>query len=293
MHSGLSAILLALTPRTASSPSPTPTPAPTTDSPSPVPITAAQLDSAVTTFNQTLLQIAIAVGIGLVVWLVATYLIRQIVKRILAGRTLTQRRIFRWAAPALRALDSERRAQRAQTIGSLLNSVVAVVITTIVGMYVLRALGVDLAPVLTSVGILGVAVGFGAQQLIRDFLAGIFITLEDQYGIGDFIETGAGEVAGTVESVGLRITRVRAEDGTIWYLRNGEILRLGNRSQGTYLPPAVDAPASVPTAGTTGTAGATGGGHAAGGTDPSHEGKGALGQAAGEQYGNGGQRSHE
>ncbi|WP_307008327.1 mechanosensitive ion channel family protein [Sinomonas atrocyanea] len=251
------------------------------------------MDSAVTTFNQTLLQIAIAVGIGLVVWLVATYLIRQIVKRILAGRTLTQRRIFRWAAPALRALDSERRAQRAQTIGSLLNSVVAVVITTIVGMYVLRALGVDLAPVLTSVGILGVAIGFGAQQLIRDFLAGIFITLEDQYGIGDFIETGAGEVAGTVESVGLRITRVRAEDGTIWYLRNGEILRLGNRSQGTYLPPAADAPAAVPTAGAAGTAGTTGGGQAAGGTDPSREGKGALGRAAGEQYGNGGQRSHE
>jgi small conductance mechanosensitive channel len=251
-----------------------------------VPITAAQLDSAVTTFNQTLLQIAIAVGIGLVVWLVATFLIRQIVKRILAGRTLTQRRIFRWAAPALRALDSERRAQRAQTIGSLLNSVVAVVITTIVGMYVLRALGVDLAPVLTSVGILGVAIGFGAQQLIRDFLAGIFITLEDQYGIGDFIETGAGEVAGTVESVGLRITRVRAEDGTIWYLRNGEILRLGNRSQGTYLPPTADAAAALPADG--GAEGST-----VGEADPSRAGKGALGQAAGEQYGNGGQRSHE
>ncbi|AMM33016.1 small mechanosensitive ion channel protein MscS [Sinomonas atrocyanea] len=287
MQSGLSAIPRALVPRTASTPSPTPTPAPTTDTPSPVPITAAQLDSAVTTFNQTLLQIAIAVGIGLIVWLVATYLIRQVVKRILAGRTLTQRRIFRWAAPALRALDSERRAQRAQTIGSLLNSVVAVVITTIVGMYVLRALGVDLAPVLTSVGILGVAIGFGAQQLIRDFLAGIFITLEDQYGIGDFIETGAGEVAGTVESVGLRITRVRAEDGTIWYLRNGEILRLGNRSQGTYLPPTTDPAAAAPTSG------AAGGAHTDGAAVPVHEGKGALGQAAGEQYGNGGQRSHE
>ena len=92
----------------------------------------------------------------------------------------------------------------------------------------------DIAPLLTSVGILGVAIGFGAQQLIRDFLAGIFITIEDQYGIGDVIETS--EVVGTVESVGLRITRVRSEDGAIWYLRNGEILRVGNRSQGNYVP---------------------------------------------------------
>jgi small conductance mechanosensitive channel len=245
----------------------------------------------VSTFNQTVIQIAVAVGVGLVVWLVATFLIRQVVKRILAGRTLTQRRIFRWAAPALRALDSERRAQRARTIGSLLNSVVAVVITTIVGMYVLRALGVDLAPVLTSVGILGVAIGFGAQQLIRDFLAGIFITLEDQYGIGDFIETGAGEVAGTVESVGLRITRVRAEDGTIWYLRNGEILRLGNRSQGTYVPPAESAPADG--AGATGPAVAAVAANGEAGTGAGAGTKGPLGQAAKEQYGNGGQKASE
>ena len=118
-------------------------------------------------------------------------------------------------------------------------------------MYVLQNLNVNIAPLLTSVGILGVAIGFGAQQLIRDFLAGIFITIEDQYGIGDIIETS--EVVGTVESMGLRITRVRAEDGTVWYLRNGEILRVGNRSQGSYVAPsdstADDAPATQQQAG--------------------------------------------
>ena len=193
------------------------------------------IDTAVATLNTTLMDVGIAVGAGLMVWLVATFVIRQIVTRVRRGPQLAQNRFFRWAAPALRALDSERRALRAETIGSLLNSTVVVIITTIVTIYVLKALGVDIAPLLTSVGILGVAIGFGAQQLIRDFLAGIFITLEDQYGIGDTIETS--EVVGTVESVGLRITRVRAEDGTIWYLRNGEILRVGNRSQGTYVPP--------------------------------------------------------
>ena len=138
-------------------------------------------------------------------------------------------------APAFRALDHERRVQRAETIGALLRSVVGVLIAVLTIVYVLKNLNVDVAPILTSVGILGVAIGFGAQQLIRDFLAGIFITIEDQYGIGDIIETS--EVVGTVEAMNLRITRVRADDGTIWYLRNGEILRVGNRSQGTYIPP--------------------------------------------------------
>ncbi len=238
-----SALLSSVT--AAATVSPTPSPTPSADDSHLSHLSAAELNTAVTTFNSTLLQVAIAVGVGLVVWLVATFLIRQVVRRILAGTQLTKRRLFRWAAPALRALDSERRAQRAKTIGSLLNSIVAVVITTIVLIYVLKAFGVDIAPLLTSVGILGVAVAFGAQQLIRDFLAGIFLTLEDQFGIGDVIELGAGEVVGTVESVGLRITRVRAEDGAIWYLRNGEILRVGNRSQGSYLPPAPEAAPTI------------------------------------------------
>jgi small-conductance mechanosensitive channel len=179
--------------------------------------------------------IVISMGVGVAIWLAATFVISRITRRVAAGSTFFKKPHFRWVAPALRALDHERRVQRANTIGSLLNSVVGVLVATITTMYVLRNLDIDIAPLLTSVGILGVAIGFGAQQLIRDFLAGIFITIEDQYGIGDVIETS--EVIGTVESVGLRITRVLAEDGTIWYLRNGEILRVGNRSQGTYVAP--------------------------------------------------------
>jgi small-conductance mechanosensitive channel len=180
--------------------------------------------------------VMISIGVGVSVFLVATFLIAGITKRVAAGTTFFKKPHFRWVAPALRALDHERRVQRANTIGSLLNSVVSVLVAVITIMYVLKNLNVDIAPLLTSVGILGVAIGFGAQQLIRDFLAGIFITIEDQYGIGDIIETS--EVVGEVEAMGLRITRVRADDGAIWYLRNGEILRVGNRSQGTYVPPA-------------------------------------------------------
>jgi moderate conductance mechanosensitive channel len=180
--------------------------------------------------------VLISIGVGVAVWLVATFVIAGITKRVAAGTTFFKKPHFRWVAPALRALDHERRVQRANTIGSLLNSVVSVLVAVITIMYVLKNLNVDIAPLLTSVGILGVAIGFGAQQLIRDFLAGIFITIEDQYGIGDIIETS--EVVGVVESIGLRITRVRDENGAIWYLRNGEILRVGNRSQGNYAPPA-------------------------------------------------------
>ena len=179
--------------------------------------------------------VIISLGVGLAVWLVASFVIAGITKRVAAGSTMFKKPRFRWVAPAFRALDHERRVQRAHTVGALLSSVVGVLVFTLTSVYVLKNLNVDVAPILTSVGILGIAIGFGAQQLIRDFLAGIFITMEDQYGIGDIIETS--EVVGTVEAMNLRITRVRAEDGAIWYLRNGEILRVGNRSQGTYIPP--------------------------------------------------------
>jgi moderate conductance mechanosensitive channel len=185
-----------------------------------------------------LAESGLVILVGLLVWAVLRFIISRIVSRVGSGSSIL-RHGFKWAHPVLRNLDSQRRVQRAETIGSLLNSVVTVVVAVIVIIYVLKHLGVDIAPLLTSVGILGVAIGFGCQQLIRDFLAGIFITLEDQYGIGDVIETS--EVVGVVESVGLRITRIRSDDGAIWYLRNGEILRVGNRSQGDYVEPVEEA----------------------------------------------------
>jgi small conductance mechanosensitive channel len=125
---------------------------------------------------------------------------------------------------------SERRRQRAETIGSVLRSVATLVVFTVAGAMVLAELGFDLGPVLASAGIVGVAVGFGAQNLIKDFLNGMFMILEDQYGVGDVID--AGEATGTVEAVGLRSTRLRDVAGTVWHIRNGEIVRVGNKSQG-------------------------------------------------------------
>ena len=130
----------------------------------------------------------------------------------------------------LRPGSRERRQQRAETMGSLLKSITTGVILAIVTVMVLSQLGQNIAPIIASAGILGVAFGFGAQNLVKDFLSGIFMILEDQYGVGDLIDTG--EAVGTVEEMSLRLTRLRDGSGVVWYVRNGEILRVGNHSQG-------------------------------------------------------------
>lgn len=125
---------------------------------------------------------------------------------------------------------NERRAQRARTIGSVMKSAISVAILVWFVLSALAIVGVNVAPFIASAGIVGVALGFGAQNLVRDFLSGIFMLLEDQYGVGDIVDLG--EATGTVETVGLRVTTVRDVPGTLWYVRNGEVLRVGNMSQG-------------------------------------------------------------
>jgi small-conductance mechanosensitive channel len=122
-----------------------------------------------------------------------------------------------------------RRVQRAATMGSLLKSIVTGTVFTVVALMAISELGYDIAPLIASAGILGVALGFGSQTLVKDFLSGIFMIFEDQYGVGDVVDLG--EASGTVEAVSLRVTRLRDVNGTVWYVRNGEILRVGNMSQ--------------------------------------------------------------
>jgi moderate conductance mechanosensitive channel len=130
----------------------------------------------------------------------------------------------------------ERRRQRAETVGTLLRSATTFLVFGIALITILGELGINLTPIVASAGIVGVAVGFGAQNLVRDFLTGIFMILEDQYGVGDVIDVGpptaTNPVSGTVEAVSLRITRLRDVNGVVWHVRNGEILRVGNMSLG-------------------------------------------------------------
>ncbi len=154
-----------------------------------------------------------------------------------AVRVVTHRAINRLTKHAAQVepdsshvLFRERRRQRAQALGSVLRSATSVVIFGIAGIQIAYDLGLNLAPVLASAGVLGLAVGFGAQSLVRDYLSGIFMLVEDQYGVGDVIDSGYA--TGTVEAVSLRVTRLRDVNGVVWHVRNGTIARIGNESQG-------------------------------------------------------------
>jgi small-conductance mechanosensitive channel len=176
------------------------------------------------------LRIVLIVVVAFVVRLIAHRLIRRLTletprRRSWLGR-MVRGRVRERVAPA----TSERRLQRARTIGSLLRSVVSVTVWGTAFVLVLTELGLNPAPLIASAGVVGLAIGFGAQNLVRDFLSGMFMMLEDQYGVGDVIDVG--EASGTVEAVGLRVTTLRDINGTVWYVRNGEVLRVGNSSQG-------------------------------------------------------------
>jgi small conductance mechanosensitive channel len=169
--------------------------------------------------------------------------IRRLTERTATGSVPGLLRPLRSRVAAARRDGGEqlvaRRTQRAEAIGSVLRSFSSFVVLGIAVVLVLGELGIDLAPIVASAGVVGVALGFGAQNLVKDFIAGIGIILEDQYGVGDVVDLG--EASGTVEAVGLRITRLRDAHGVVWYARNGEILRVGNKSQG-YAQVVIDMP---------------------------------------------------
>ncbi|MDQ3094450.1 MAG: mechanosensitive ion channel family protein [Actinomycetota bacterium] len=177
------------------------------------------------------LSILLLVIIGLVVRWLLYRVIDRIARRAASGSI--QSVIARGKVPQMflehNAAVAERRQQRADTMGGLLKSITTGIVATIVIFMVVAELGYNIAPLIASAGIIGVALGFGAQSLVKDFLSGIFMILEDQYGVGDVVDLGAA--TGTIEAVGLRVTRLRDIDGTVWYVRNGEIVAVGNMSQ--------------------------------------------------------------
>ncbi|KAA2265245.1 mechanosensitive ion channel family protein [Solihabitans fulvus] len=185
-------------------------------------------------------RILLIVVVAFLVRMVARRTIDRLTKGASNDRTPTLLRPLRERAPqALGQLVSERREQRAKTIGSVLKSITTFAVFGLAFILVLGQLGIDLAPILASAGVAGVALGFGAQNLVKDFLSGMFMMLEDQYGVGDVVDVGSA--SGTVEAVGLRVTTLRDGNGTVWYVRNGTVQRVGNSSQG-YAVAVVDLP---------------------------------------------------
>jgi small conductance mechanosensitive channel len=180
-------------------------------------------------------RIVIVVLVALVVRAILHRMIDRMVRPVEGGDVPRLMRHLRTQAFTSNILGhtgllSERRQQRAAAVASVLRSTVSFLIFMIAFVTVLSEVGIDIAPFLAGSSIVGVAVAFGAQNIIKDFLSGIFMIMEDQYGVGDVIDFE--KASGTVESVGLRTTRLRDVNGTVWYVRNGEVVRVGNKSQG-------------------------------------------------------------
>ncbi|MFB6520532.1 mechanosensitive ion channel family protein [Streptomyces sp. NPDC056401] len=172
-------------------------------------------------------------GLRILLILVIAFALRSVVRKSLTKLiTRMNRGADAVEGTALSGLlvNAERRRQRSEAIGSVLRSVASFLILGTAALMVLGALDINLGPLLASAGVAGVAIGFGARNLVTDFLSGVFMILEDQYGVGDKID--AGVASGEVVEVGLRVTKLRGDNGEIWYVRNGEIKRIGNLSQG-------------------------------------------------------------
>jgi moderate conductance mechanosensitive channel len=180
---------------------------------------------------------ALSIAVIVVVALIVNRLLRRAVKRTLRGlqhggiqerlgavRRATPDALLETGQMSLRA------EQRIEALASVLRSVMSFTVMAVAAVMILGELGVELGPLIAGAGIIGVALGFGSQSLVRDFLSGIFILVEDQFGIGDIVNLD-GTTSGVVEAVSLRTTRLRAVDGTVWHVPNGEIRRVGNMSQ--------------------------------------------------------------
>lgn len=145
----------------------------------------------------------------------------------LVARMVLLRAVDRLTKHALGS--SSRSDQRAATVSRLLHGTISTTVWVMALITILAIAGINVGPLLASAGILGVALGFGAQTLVKDYLSGIFLILEDQFGLGDEIEIGS--IHGIVVDVALRVTKVRDSNGRLWYIRNGEILNVGNHNR--------------------------------------------------------------
>nr|WP_233613424.1 mechanosensitive ion channel family protein [Leucobacter edaphi] len=181
-----------------------------------------------TTYHRPLMIAAIIICAVILNWVLRRLLMRavtQIVRGVKRAQDVDTTSEMQ-SAPYVNA----RAVQRTRTLGTVGRVLITWIIAIIAMILILNQLGVNLGAVLTSAGIVAAGLAFGAQNLVKDILNGIFMVFEDQFGVGDYVTTG--EISGTVEDVGIRVTQVRAIDGTLWFIRNGEILTLGNSSQG-------------------------------------------------------------
>lgn len=185
---------------------------------------------------QAIVENVIVVKATRITFLVLIAILARWVVRKLISRSVEQtirRPVKLRAAVALEdasGLPVERRAQRLRALGSLASSIVTVVILIITAVAVLSELGFNVTTLVAGTSVVAAAIAFGTQSIVKDLVSGVFLLLEDEFGVGDYIDMQLA--SGTVEDIGLRVTQLRADDGTVWYVRNGEVLRVANYSKG-------------------------------------------------------------
>ena len=194
-------------------------------------VTAAATDWFTTFWGQwhTLIRVLLIILGSVIGRWVLMLVVKRIVKSIEAGSRV-KLKVSNPFGGDISPLANARLIQRTHTMASVLNNFITWTIFILALSAILSELGVAVGALAAGAGLLGAGIGFGAQSLIKDLISGLFIVGEDQFGVGDSVNLG--EISGSVESVGLRVTQVRDVDGVLWYVRNGEILRVGNHSQG-------------------------------------------------------------
>ena len=202
-------------------------------------------------FPHNLAEVALFTPLRIAFLILVAVIVRQVVCRLINRSVLRAighppRLKFR-AAQALvvaTSLPAERREQRIGALGSLGRSSVTAVITVVAALTVLTELGFNITTIVAGTSVVAVTIAFGVQSIVKDLVSGIFLLVEDQLGVGDFVDME--KASGVVESIGLRVTQLRADDGSVWYVRNGEVVRVGNFSQGgPGRPPEAEAPPAV------------------------------------------------
>jgi small-conductance mechanosensitive channel len=188
-------------------------------------------------FPHNLAEVAVFTPLRIIFLILVTVLARLVVHRLIdraVDRAIGHhpKLKFRPAQALIDAtsLPAERRAQRIAALGSIGRSASSLVIYVIAALMILAELGFNITTILAGTSIVALTVAFGVQSIVKDLISGVFMLVEDQLGVGDFVDME--KASGVVEAIGLRITQLRDEDGTVWYVRNGEVLRVGNFSQG-------------------------------------------------------------
>jgi small conductance mechanosensitive channel len=188
----------------------------------------------------------------IVLLIIAAFVLRRVLRRLinrsvrraidqpLSARNEMTQKLINVTTPS-----AERRKQRLSALGSLAQSAVTFVIFGVLILMILAELGYNITTILAGTTVIAVTVAFGLQSVVKDLFSGVFMLVEDQLGVGDYVDMDMA--SGVVQAIGLRVTELRGEDGTVWYVRNGEVLRVGNLSQGgPGQPPAEEEPAPEP-----------------------------------------------